>query len=74
MSSRYLPADNPDYLSRQLITYLGNKRALLPHIDSLVCDNPRCITSTEQELAHIFKCVEPKQGIYRCIYCESKTK
>ena len=41
-------------------------------IDSLVCDNPRCITSTEQELAHIFKCVEPKQGIYRCIYCESK--
>ena len=38
MSSRYLPADNPDYLSRQLITYLGNKRALLPHIDSLVCD------------------------------------
>ena len=41
-------------------------------IDSLVCDNPRCITSTEQELAHVFKCVEPKQGIYRCIYCESK--
>ena len=38
MSDRYLPADNPDYLSRQLITYLGNKRALLPHIDSLVCD------------------------------------
>ena len=38
MSSRYLPADNSDYLSRQLITYLGNKRALLPHIDSLVCD------------------------------------
>lgn len=38
MTARYLPADNPDYLSRQLITYLGNKRALLPHIDRLVCD------------------------------------
>lgn len=37
MSDRYLPADNPDYLSRQLITYLGNKRALLEHIDGLVC-------------------------------------
>jgi adenine-specific DNA-methyltransferase len=24
------PAENPDYLSRQLITYIGNKRALLP--------------------------------------------
>lgn len=34
---RYLPADNPDYLSRQLITYLGNKRALLPHIDGQIC-------------------------------------
>ena len=34
---RYLPADNPDYLSRQLITYLGNKRALLPHIDRMIC-------------------------------------
>ena len=33
----YLPADNPDYLSRQLITYLGNKRALLPHIDGQIC-------------------------------------
>lgn len=38
MSGRYLPADNPDYLSRQLITYLGNKRALLPHIDGAVCE------------------------------------
>jgi adenine-specific DNA-methyltransferase len=26
------PRDNPDYLSRQLITYLGNKRALLDFI------------------------------------------
>jgi aspartate carbamoyltransferase catalytic subunit len=38
----------------------------------LTCDNPRCITSTEQELAHIFKCVSPENGIYRCIYCEAK--
>ncbi|MBR5536509.1 MAG: DNA adenine methylase [Clostridia bacterium] len=38
MTQRYLPADNPDYLSRQLITYLGNKRALLSHIDRAVCD------------------------------------
>ena len=33
----YLPADNPDYLSRQLITYLGNKRALFPLIDGQIC-------------------------------------
>lgn len=38
------------------------------------CDNPRCITSTEQEIVHAFKCVNEKKGIYRCIYCESKKK
>lgn len=42
--------------------------------DELYCDNPRCITSTEQELPHKFKCVSPENGIYRCIYCESKKK
>ena len=38
------------------------------------CDNPRCITSTEQEIVHAFKCVNEENGIYRCIYCESKKK
>ena len=42
-------------------------------IDSrLSCDNPRCISSTEQELPHRFKLVDAERGIYRCIYCESK--
>ena len=38
----------------------------------IVCDNPRCITSTEQEIVHKFKCVNPAMGIYRCVYCEGK--
>ena len=41
-------------------------------VDELTCDNPRCISSTEQELKHVFKCVSPENGIYRCIYCEAK--
>ena len=40
----------------------------------LICDNPRCITSVEQELSHKFKCVNPENGVYRCIYCEAKKK
>ena len=40
--------------------------------DLFVCDNPRCISSTEQELEHKFKCVDAERGIYRCIYCEAK--
>ncbi len=43
-------------------------------VGNLICDNPRCITSTEQELDHVFKCVSPENGIYRCIYCEAKKK
>ena len=38
----------------------------------LVCDNPRCISSIEQELEHKFKLVDAERGIYRCIYCEAK--
>lgn len=38
----------------------------------LVCDNPRCISSTEQELPHKFRLVDEERGIYRCIYCEAK--
>ena len=34
------------------------------------CKNPRCITSTEQELAHEFRLTDPEKKIYRCIYCE----
>ncbi len=36
------------------------------------CKNPRCITSVEQELDHIFKLTEAERKIYRCIYCETK--
>ena len=41
-------------------------------VNQLVCDNPRCISSTEQELDHVFKCVDSARGIHRCIYCEAK--
>ena len=36
------------------------------------CENPRCITSVEQEIPHIFKLTDKENGVYRCIYCESK--
>ena len=40
----------------------------------LKCKNPRCITSTEQELDHVFKLMDPAKKIYRCIYCEARSK
>ena len=38
----------------------------------IFCKNPRCITTIEQELTHIFKLTDRKKGVYRCIYCEAK--
>ena len=35
------------------------------------CKNPRCITSVEQELSHVFKLTDRDSRIYRCIYCET---
>ena len=36
------------------------------------CRNPRCITSIEQELPHVFILADEKKEVYRCKYCEEK--
>lgn len=36
------------------------------------CKNPRCITSIEQELDHIFVLTDEEKQVYRCKYCEEK--
>ncbi len=54
---------------------LVEKRAMeipLTLRDVIFCKNPRCITSTEQELHHVFRLTNPAEKEYRCIYCESR--
>ena len=48
------------------------KRLYLPkEIKNVIkCKNPRCITSIEQELDHIFVLTDPANETYRCKYCE----
>ncbi len=43
-------------------------------VNIVPCKNPRCITSTEQELPHIFRLTDRENRTYRCIYCESRAK
>ncbi len=38
------------------------------------CKNPRCITSIEQGLDHIFYLTDEENEIYRCKYCEEKAQ
>lgn len=40
----------------------------------LHCKNPRCISTTEQELPQIFKLADKEKRVYRCLYCETKAK
>ena len=41
-------------------------------VNVVKCKNPRCITSIEQELEHIFVLTDPAKEIYRCKWCEEK--
>ena len=36
------------------------------------CANPRCITTTEQELKQMFRVVSAEHRICRCVYCDTK--
>lgn len=34
------------------------------------CKNPRCVTSIEREINHVFTLVNEKKAEYKCIYCD----
>ncbi len=40
-------------------------------VNIIKCKNPRCITSVEQELKHVFVLTDKEKKIYRCKYCET---
>ncbi len=41
-------------------------------VNIIHCKNPRCITSIEQGLDHVFYLSDPGDEIYRCVYCDEK--
>lgn len=56
---------------------LVEKRSItLPEklVNVIRCKNPRCISTTEQELPQVFLLTDRKNGIYRCRYCETKAE
>ncbi len=57
---------NGELIKRQRLSLPEQIRGIIK------CKNPRCITSTEQELTQEFRLVDPERKIYRCIYCESE--
>ena len=57
---------NGEIVEKKVLTLPGQIRNVIH------CHNPRCITSIEQELPHIFYLADPKKEIYRCKYCDEK--
>ncbi len=55
---------------------VDKKNVELPTIitNVIFCKNPRCITTTEQELPHVFRLTDKDAKVYRCIYCETKAE
>lgn len=53
---------------------VDKKRLTLPgKIRNVICcKNPRCITSIEQGLDHVFVLTDKENQTYRCKYCEEK--
>ncbi len=43
-------------------------------VNVVKCRNPRCITSVEESLDHVFRLVDDKRRVYRCIYCDAERK
>lgn len=53
---------------------VAKKELKLPKklVNIIRCKNPRCITSIEQELDHVFVLADEEKETYRCRYCEEK--
>lgn len=53
---------------------IEKKKIALPEslTNVIHCKNPRCITTTEQELPHVFRLTDREKRTYRCIYCEAQ--
>jgi aspartate carbamoyltransferase regulatory subunit len=52
------------------------KKLALPETlkNVMKCKNPRCITTTEQEIEQFFRLTDRENGTYRCVYCETEAK
>ena len=67
---------NPDLINLDAVAFIDPEITVNVikggEIIVLKCHNPRCISSIEQEIPHIFFLSDARRKIYRCRYCEEK--
>lgn len=66
------PGITVNIVRNEIIT--EKKKLMLPKklTNVVKCRNPRCITTIEQELPHVFFLADKEKKVYRCLYCEEK--
>lgn len=57
-------------LSEQWLSCPDKKQHFISPV-GMKCENPSCISQTEQELPQEFRLVDREKGIYRCRYCDT---
>ena len=71
----YIDSDITVSIIKDGVTVEKKKLELPERLVNVVkCKNPRCITTTEQGIDHIFKLTDREKRTYRCIYCEEEKK
>jgi len=51
-----------------------SKLTLPAQVENVIkCKNPRCVTSVEKYVDHVFYLVDEEKREYRCKYCDEKT-
>ena len=70
---------NGKYMRMALILKLlseadGKRPVVATEAEGFTCQNPRCITATEQEPRQLFRLADSEEQVYRCMYCEAPVK
>ncbi len=68
------PESTVNIIRDGVITEKSKVEAPARLVNILRCKNPRCITTTERDIKHIFNLTNPAKCEYRCHYCETLAK
>ena len=68
------PGITINIIKEGIITEKYHPELPLRIVNVIKCKNPRCITTTEQELDHVFKLTDKSGPVYRCLYCDTQAK
>ena len=61
-----------DFMDLDILGFIDHNITVNIIQNVIRCKNPRCITSIEQGLDHVFVLTDPDEEVYRCKYCEEK--